>query len=356
MKYLEPRSLLSLIEDAIKVLSIESTLLEIESPAYIIGDLHGNYEDLMKFARFFGMWYLEVVPAKFLFLGDYVDRGPHSIETISFLLALKVLFPEKVFLLRGNHESNDINADFKTYRDVSLLYQCCSIYDEKIDTRAMAAVAAASSAPGKAPFPKDLLDIIAASPGLTVWYKLNECFNYLPLAATVDGKVFCVHGGLPRCIATQKGTPTGPNILTDIKSLARPITNVYASYMLFDLLWADPATMEEEKFIESQIFGQNQRGGDTIIFGKKAISKFTQMTGCTHILRAHQSPKHGIDIGKDASALTVFSSSHYCSNTNSAGAVLAHHGALNIIVFGSGVSSLDSQAAPGPKVECHQQN
>jgi len=61
--------------------------------------------------------------------------------------------------------------------------------------------------------------------------------------------------------------------------------------MLFDLLWADPATMEEEKFIESQIFGQNQRGGDTIIFGKKAISKFTQMTGCTHILRAHQSPK-----------------------------------------------------------------
>jgi len=110
------------------------------------------------------------------------------------------------------------------------------------------------------------------------------------------------------------------------------------------LLWADPATAEEERAMNNRIFGSNQRGGDTVIFGKNAIAKFRELTGCTHILRAHQSPKHGIDIGKDASTITVFSSSHYCCNTNSAGAVLANDNMINIIVFGDGTqTTLDTQ-------------
>ena len=83
---LELPVLSQLFEDASVLLRLEPTLLEVESPAYIIGDLHGNYEDLMKFARFFGMWYLDVVPAKFIFLGDYVDRGMICI-IINFFLS-----------------------------------------------------------------------------------------------------------------------------------------------------------------------------------------------------------------------------------------------------------------------------
>ena len=82
---LELPVLSQLFEDASALLRLEPTLLEVESPAYIIGDLHGNYEDLMKFARFFGMWYLDVVPAKFIFLGDYVDRGMTYIHFYKFL-------------------------------------------------------------------------------------------------------------------------------------------------------------------------------------------------------------------------------------------------------------------------------
>jgi len=339
---LELRYLTQLFDDVITVLKTEPTLLEIESPAYVIGDLHGNYEDLMKFARFFGMWYLEVVPTKFVFLGDYVDRGPHSIETVAFLFALKVLYPNKVFLLRGNHESNDINSDFKTYRDVSLIYQCCSVYDPKVDLPSVAAVSAASSSPGKPPFNRQVLSLISNSQGLTLWNRMNEVFNYLPLTCIIDGKLFCVHGGIPRIVATY----SDGNFLSEIKEIPRPIPNVYTSYLLFDLLWADPATADEESSLNTSLFGSNQRGGDTIVFGKNAISKFRHLTGCTHILRAHQSPKHGIDIGKAASTITVFSSSHYCCNTNSAGAVLANDNTINIIVFGDGTqTAIDTQVS-----------
>ena len=132
-------------------------------------------------------------------------------------------------------------------------------------------------------------------------------------------------------------------------------------------------------FLDKAIFGGNQRGGETIIFGKNAVERFHELTGCTHILRAHQSPKvcffacsppaslipnrqlpilphiatlicripqHGIDIGKDATTLTVFSSSHYCCNTNSAGALLAADNTINIIVFGDGSrTAVDTQVS-----------
>ena len=79
----------------------ENTLIHLDDPTVVIGDLHGNYADLMKFAKYFGLWYLEVIPKmNFLFLGDYVDRGQHQIETLAFLLALKILFPQKVYLCK----------------------------------------------------------------------------------------------------------------------------------------------------------------------------------------------------------------------------------------------------------------
>jgi predicted phosphodiesterase len=86
-----------------------------DSPAYVLGDIHGNYKDLMLFEKTFWRLGLKLCPANVLCLGDYVDRGPHSLETIAYLLAQKVVTPHKIFLIRGNHEVRDVNGDFQVY-------------------------------------------------------------------------------------------------------------------------------------------------------------------------------------------------------------------------------------------------
>eukprot|EP01105_Mastigella_eilhardi_P009469 TRINITY_DN2232_c0_g1_i2.p1 TRINITY_DN2232_c0_g1~~TRINITY_DN2232_c0_g1_i2.p1 ORF type:complete len:569 (-),score=144.56 TRINITY_DN2232_c0_g1_i2:611-2296(-) len=276
----------------------EPALLFHKPPVYVIGDLHGNFKDLTYFAKAFGLWQNALfVPAKFLFLGDYVDRGPHSVETIAYLLALKVQHPDKVFLLRGNHENPDINGDENSYRDGSFLSQCKRLYGD-ID-------------------------------GRTLWQAFNQCFDMLPLASIIDKKVFCVHGGIPRALATER------NILESIQKLTRP-PDLYSEF-IFDLLWSDPATIEEEHSVIGQAgfplgFGQNSRGPSTCVFGKIAVKSFLEQTGLTHIIRAHQSPQHGVDIAKNATIMTIFSSSHYCGGANRAAAVLVYDGKLTLII------------------------
>ena len=94
------------------ILSSESRLLRLRSPAYVFGDFHGNMADLLTFAR--TMWPLgmHLTPGTFLFLGDYVDRGMFGLELLAYIFAQKIMLPEKVFLLRGNHEVKAVNVSF----------------------------------------------------------------------------------------------------------------------------------------------------------------------------------------------------------------------------------------------------
>lgn len=102
-------------------------LLFDDTAAYVLGDIHGNYKDLMLFEKTFWRLGLKLCPANVLCLGDYVDRGPHSLETIAYLLAQKVICPNKIFLIRGNHEVRDVNGDFQVYGKTSFLYQCTEL-------------------------------------------------------------------------------------------------------------------------------------------------------------------------------------------------------------------------------------
>jgi len=144
----------------------ERRCLELQSPVYVFGDIHGNLEDLHFFSD--NIWKLgvDLTAGKFLFLGDYVDRGLSCLECVAYLLSLKFLNPGKVFMLRGNHETRDVNGWEDHYGDKSFLYQC------------------------KKRFGVDL--------GETVWEEVNQVFDRLPLAATIDKDIFCVHGGIPR--------------------------------------------------------------------------------------------------------------------------------------------------------------
>ncbi|KAL7719011.1 Serine/threonine-protein phosphatase [Entamoeba marina] len=160
-------------------LSKESSLLELNAPLYVIGDLHGQYTDLL---RYFDE--TDITKDKYLFLGDYVDRGPRSIEILTLIFSLKLRYPDRFFLLRGNHEAENINR----------LY-------------------------GKRRFDSDM------------WRGFCDVFRYLPVSALIDNKILCLHGGIGKDLKT----------LDDLRSIVRP-TDIPEDGLLCDILWADPST------------------------------------------------------------------------------------------------------------------
>ena len=125
-------------------------LVELATPLKVVGDIHGQYDDMLALFDLCGY----PCETRFLFLGDYVDRGRHSLETICLLLCYKILYPDKFFLLRGNHESANINRIY-------------GFYDE-----------------------------CKRRTSIKVWRTFIDVFNCLPVAAVIDSKIFCVHGGL----------------------------------------------------------------------------------------------------------------------------------------------------------------
>ena len=125
--------------------------------------------------------------SNFLFLGDYVDRGKQSLETICLLLAYKIKFPENFFLLRGNHECASINRIYGFYDECKRRYN------------------------------------------LKLWKTFTEVFNQLPVAALIEDRILCMHGGLSPDLTD----------INSIKKILRP-TDIPDSGMLCDLLWSDP--------------------------------------------------------------------------------------------------------------------
>ena len=86
--------------------------MKLKSPVYVFGDFHGNMADLIAFSKLLWPLGMHLTPGSFLFLGDYVDRGQYSIEVLSYLFAQKIMLPDKVFMLRGNHELRAVNISY----------------------------------------------------------------------------------------------------------------------------------------------------------------------------------------------------------------------------------------------------
>jgi protein phosphatase len=232
-----------------EVLRQQETLLEVPVPVYIVGDLHGNLIDLIRILLFSGP-----PPAnRFLFLGDYVDRGQFSVEIIALLFALVCKYPGHVFLLRGNHEFVRMN----------------SIYG----------------------FKGELLGLYGAA-GDELYGRINYCFNYLPLAAIVGTDTFCVHGGITPQVTT----------LRQIRQLTRPI-ETYDTSMIGDLMWSDPG-------FDTKDYVRNDRGNG-VIFGVSAVRDFLRALGISKVIRAHQVVDSGVERFADDTCYTVFSCSNY---------------------------------------------
>lgn len=236
---------------------LQPSLLELSPPVKVVGDVHGQYLDIIRIFTKCGFPPL----TNYLFLGDYVDRGKQSLETILLLLCYKIKYPENFFLLRGNHECANVTRVYGFYDECK---RRCNI---------------------------------------KTWKLFIDTFNTLPIAAIVAGKIFCVHGGLSPVL----------NSMDEIRNIARP-TDVPDFGLLNDLLWSDPAdTMNE--------WEDNERGV-SYVFSKVAINKFLQKFGFDLVCRAHMVVEDGYEFFNDRTLVTVFSAPNYCGEFDNWGAVM----------------------------------
>ncbi|KAF1763441.1 hypothetical protein GCK72_011707 [Caenorhabditis remanei] len=241
-----------------EILAEEGNVQVIDTPVTICGDIHGQFHDLRELFKVGG----PPPDTNYLFLGDYVDRGYNSVETFILLIALKCRYPDRIMLIRGNHESRQIT-------------QVYGFYDECLRKYGNA----------------------------SVWKHCVDLFDYLALAAVIDGKVFCVHGGL---------SPTCPTI-DEIRSINRQQEVPHEGSMC-DLMWSDP-----EDSMKGWTFSPRGAG---YLFGPEPAELFCDTNGIDQICRAHQLVMEGFKFHFDKRVVTVWSAPNYCYRCGNVAAIM----------------------------------
>eukprot|EP01026_Neomeris_dumetosa_P041106 TRINITY_DN339_c0_g1_i4.p2 TRINITY_DN339_c0_g1~~TRINITY_DN339_c0_g1_i4.p2 ORF type:complete len:307 (+),score=24.06 TRINITY_DN339_c0_g1_i4:129-1049(+) len=245
-----------LCQKALEILVEESNVQTVPAPVTICGDIHGQFYDMMELFQVGG----ECPKTNYLFLGDFVDRGFYSVETFLLLLTLKVRYPNRIFLIRGNHESRQIT-------------QVYGFYDE----------------------------CLRKYGSVNVWRYCTDIFDYLSLSA-INGKIFCVHGGLSPTITT----------LDQIRTIDRK-QEVPHDGAMCDLLWSDPEEIEG--------WGISPRGAG-YLFGGDCCQQFCQKNKLDLIARAHQLVMEGYKLMFNDSLVTVWSAPNYCYRCGNVAAIL----------------------------------
>ncbi|TFJ87983.1 hypothetical protein NSK_000337 [Nannochloropsis salina CCMP1776] len=207
-------------------------LLEVQCPVNVCGDTHGQYHDLL---RLFEMGQFPPY-SNYIFLGDYVDRAKQSVETMCLLMCYKIRYPESFFLLRGNHECASLNRIYGFYDECKRRYS------------------------------------------IKLWRTFSDLFNCMPVAAVIEDKIMCMHGGL------------SPELhhLSQILSLPRPV-DVPDEGILCDLLWSDPDASAEG-------WSRNPRGAQVV--------------------------EDGYEFQASRQLVTLFSAPNYCGEFDNAGAMM----------------------------------
>jgi diadenosine tetraphosphatase ApaH/serine/threonine PP2A family protein phosphatase len=286
-----------------EMLEAESRCIFMQSPVYVFGDIHGNLEDLHFFSDNIWKLGMNLTAGKFLFIGDYVDRGMSSLECVAYLFGLKLLYPSKIHMLRGNHETRDVNGWEEHYHEKSFLYQC-----------------------------KDRFGIEL---GNEVWEEVNQAFDRLPFSAVIDHEIFCIHGGIPRPVDGFKnelhailGLPTVAGIMPSYEH-----EDPWMKRMSADLIWSDPAPESMEPRLGVDGFGDSPRGGGAVCFGTNAIENFLEANGLSYVIRAHEAHAHGVSLSKGARVFTVFSTSkdHRQGSRAMAGCILVDFDKIQVI-------------------------
>ncbi|CAG8452752.1 20614_t:CDS:10 [Cetraspora pellucida] len=253
-----------LCRKAREVLIEESNVQRVDAPVTICGDIHGQFYDLKELFKVGG----DCPDTNYLFLGDFVDRGFYSVETFLLLLALKVRYPDRITLIRGNHESRQIT-------------QVYGFYDE----------------------------CLRKYGSVNVWRHCCEIFDYMSLSAIIENKIFCVHGGLSPIIGS----------LDQIRTIDRK-QEVPHDGAMCDLLWSDPDDIEG--------WGISPRGAG-YLFGGDIVAQFLQNNNLDLIARAHQLVMEGYKLMFNNTIVTVWSAPNYCYRCGNVAAILELDDKLN---------------------------
>ena len=258
--------LLKLFESQIKS---EPNILKIQDPVTVVGDLHGQFYDLLKCLEVGG----NPEDTKYLFLGDYVDRGTYSIENLILLMCIKLNYKDTILMLRGNHECRQMTSFF------NFKMECEVKYDSEI------------------------------------YFRMMEVFDSLPIACLINEKFIAIHGGL------------SPDIdkIADIMKINR-FTEPPHSGAMCDLLWSDPCDKDEDAAKTN--FINNSNRGCSYVFGIKAVVPFLKKNNIISIIRAHEAQLEGFKMYKwnanvdFPSVITIFSAPNYCDVYSNKAAVI----------------------------------
>jgi len=256
-EYIKESEVKALCSKAREILVEESNVQRVDSPVTICGDIHGQFYDLKELFKVGG----DVPETNYLFMGDFVDRGFYSVETFLLLLALKVRYPDRITLIRGNHESRQIT-------------QVYGFYDE----------------------------CLRKYGSVNVWRYCTEIFDYLSLSAIIEDRIFCVHGGLSPSI----------NSLDQVRVIDRK-QEVPHDGAMCDLMWSDPEDIDG--------WGLSPRGAG-YLFGGDVVAQFNQTNKIDLIARAHQLVMEGFKHMFSDTLVTVWSAPNYCYRCGNVAAIL----------------------------------
>jgi len=264
-KFLPEAALKKLCDRVKELLLEESNVQPVSSPVTVCGDIHGQFYDLLELFKQGG----EVPDTSYIFMGDFVDRGYYSLETFTLLLILKARYPNKITLLRGNHESRQITQVYGFYDECQQKYS-----------------------------------------NANAWKYCTQVFDYLTLAALIDGKILCVHGGLSPDVKT----------LDQIRIIPRN-QEIPHEGAFCDLMWSDPDDIET--------FQVSPRGAGWL-FGYQVTNEFVHVNKLDLICRAHQLVQEGYKfMFPDKNLVTVWSAPNYCYRCGNVASILELDSSLN---------------------------
>ncbi len=260
----------TLIRDVEKILETEKNLIIVpKGKTMVVGDLHGDLETLHRIINVFFREEFKTL----IFLGDYVDRGAKQVEVINVLFYYKKLMPDRIVLIRGNHEDPIINRQYGFYDEVRLKFR---------KSREM-------------------------------FRDYNHAFSHLPLAAITWNRIFCVHGGIPDGLEEIRDINLLP---TNQEEISDPITK--------QLVWNDPKE-------NSKKFKQSSRGPGIKQFGREVFEDFIERNQIKGIIRSHEKFKNGYKSYFDEKLISIFSSQSYSKKVSAVVGVIHSEGIIDVI-------------------------